>query len=193
MAVATDAAPSLSLSFSDINPLWVTVCKTVRPMLSDRCLSSPVSLPFLSVTFVHCGQTAGWIKMKLGTEVGLALATFRQMGTQLPSPKGAQPPIFGPCLLWPNGWMRHCVRWHPAPLHQKGAQQPAPLFGPCLLWPNGPMDQDATWYGGRPWPRPHCVRWVPRFPKMGAQSPNFRPTSVVAKRLDVSRCQLVRR
>ena len=23
-------------------------------------------------------------------------------GTQLP-PKGAQPPIFGPCLLWPNG------------------------------------------------------------------------------------------
>ena len=27
------------------------------------------------------------------------------MGTQLPSPEGAQPPIFGPCLLWPNGWM----------------------------------------------------------------------------------------
>jgi len=23
------------------------------------------------------------------------------------------------------------------------------------------MDQDATWYGGRPWPRPHCVRWRP--------------------------------
>jgi len=22
-----------------------------------------------------------------------------------PSPKGAQPPIFGPCLLWLNGWM----------------------------------------------------------------------------------------
>jgi len=28
------------------------------------------------------------------------------MATQLPLPKnGAPPPIFGPCLLWPNGWM----------------------------------------------------------------------------------------
>ena len=48
------------------------------------------------------------------------------MGTQLPSPKNGQsPPIFDPCLLYPNGW----------------------------------MDQDATWYGGRPGPRPHCDRW----------------------------------
>ena len=22
-----------------------------------------------------------------------------------------------------------------------------------VLWPNSWMDQDATWYGGRPWPR----------------------------------------
>jgi len=27
--------------------------------------------PFVTVTFVHCGQTVGWIKMKLGTQVGL--------------------------------------------------------------------------------------------------------------------------
>jgi len=39
----------------------------VHPMLSDRCLSCPV----LSVTLVYCGQTVGWIKMKLGMEVGL--------------------------------------------------------------------------------------------------------------------------
>ena len=39
------------------------------------------------------------------------------------------------------------------------------LFGPCLLWLNGLMDQDATWYGGRPWPRPHCVRWAPSSPQ----------------------------
>jgi len=32
------------------------------------------------------------------------------------------------------------------------------LFGPCLLWPNGWMDQDATSYGSRHQPRPHCVR-----------------------------------
>ena len=27
-----------------------------------------------------------------------------------------------------------------------------------ILWPNGCMDQDVTWYGSRPYPRPHCVR-----------------------------------
>ena len=30
---------------------WATICKTVRPLLSDRCLS------VLSVTLVYCGQT----------------------------------------------------------------------------------------------------------------------------------------
>jgi len=34
-------------------------------MLSDHCLS------VLSVMFVYCGQTVRWIKMKLGTQVGL--------------------------------------------------------------------------------------------------------------------------
>jgi len=28
-----------------------------------------------------------------------------------------------------------------------------------VLWPNGEKDQDATWYCGRPWPRPRPVRW----------------------------------
>jgi len=40
-----------------------TVCKTVRPMISDRCL------PVLSVTLVYCGQTVGRIKMKLGKHI----------------------------------------------------------------------------------------------------------------------------
>ena len=44
---------------------WATVCKTVCPMLSHHC---PVCL---SVTLVYFGQTVGWIKMKLGMEVGL--------------------------------------------------------------------------------------------------------------------------
>ena len=30
-------------------------------------------------------------------------AALCYVGTQLPLLKGAQPPIFGPCLLWPNG------------------------------------------------------------------------------------------
>ena len=47
---------------------WATVCKTVRPMLSDRC---PVCLSVLCVTVVYCGQRVGWIKIKLGMQVGL--------------------------------------------------------------------------------------------------------------------------
>jgi len=35
----------------------------------------------------------------------------------------------------------------------------------------GWMDQDTTWYGGRPQPRPHCVRWGPSFPLKRAQPP----------------------
>ena len=74
---------------------WATDYKTVRPMLSDRCLS--VCLSCLSVTLVYCGQTAGWIKMKLGTEVGLgtecasAPATLCYMGTQLPKERNTTP------------------------------------------------------------------------------------------------------
>jgi len=45
----------------------------------------------------------------------------------------------------------------PAPPSENGGRPP-PIFGLCLLWPNGCMDQDATWYGGRPRPRPHCAR-----------------------------------
>jgi len=47
--------------------------------------------------------------MKLGTQV-----------TQLPLPKkGAQPPIFVPCLLWPNGWMDQDGTWHGGGLGQR--------------------------------------------------------------------------
>jgi len=42
--------------------------------------------------------------MKLGMEVGLGPGHIVLDGDQA-APKGAQPPIFGPCLLWPNGWM----------------------------------------------------------------------------------------
>jgi len=92
-----------------------TVCKTVRPMLSDRCLSC-LSCPIcLSVTLLYCGQTDGWIKkMKLRLGVGL-----------------------GP---------GHIV-----------------------------------------------LDWNPAAPKKMTQHPNFRPMSVVAKRLDGSRCHLVPR
>ena len=34
----------------------------------------------------------------------------------------------------------------------------------CIVT-NGSMDQDATWYGGRPRLRTHCVRWGSSCPK----------------------------
>jgi len=37
---------------------------------------------------VCCGQSAGWIKMPLGTDISSAQATLCQMGTQLPHGKG---------------------------------------------------------------------------------------------------------
>jgi len=70
--------------------------------------------------------------------------------------KGAEPPIFGPCLLWPDGWMdqddtwyggrsqprAHCARWGPSSPPKRGH---SPQFSACMLWPNDWMDQDATW------------------------------------------------
>ena len=183
------------------------------------------------------------------------------MGTQPPPPhKGGAAPsqIFGPLLLWPNGWMHQdatwyagrphpkglCVRWDPAPSFPKRRRSPGaetPIFGPCLLWRNGWMDQNGTWQGGRPWSSPYCVRWEhsspPQkggratefsahlycgqtagcikislgmevglssgdfvldgdpapYPKRSGAPPNFRPMSIVAKRLHGSRCHLVRK
>ena len=52
---------------------------------------------------VYCGQTAGWMKTLLGTEVDLGsihivldeVPALRETGT-------AAPHLLGPCLLWPR-------------------------------------------------------------------------------------------
>jgi len=50
------------------------------------------------------GQTAGWIKMPLGTRVGLGPGDIVLDGIQLHLPKkGAQQPQFSAHVLWPNG------------------------------------------------------------------------------------------
>jgi len=50
-----------------------------------------------------------------------------------------------------------------------------PVCDVGVFWPNGWMDQDATWYGGGPRPRPHCVRWGPSSSpsKRGHSSPHL--------------------
>jgi len=54
---------------------------------------------------VCCSQMAGWMKTPFGTEVGLDPSDIVLDGDPAPhSPKkGAQPPIFGPCLLCRSG------------------------------------------------------------------------------------------
>jgi len=49
------------------------------------------------------------------------------------------------------------------------------FYSAHVFWPNGWMDQYATWYGGRPQPWPHCVRWGPIPPpqKKVAQLPSL--------------------
>ena len=105
---------------------WATVCKTVRPMPSDRCpvcnigvlspnswmdqdqpcyAGTPRPWPHFVrwgpspefLAHICCGQMAGWIKMPLGMEAG----DFVLDGDPAPLPERGQSPspIFGPCLL----------------------------------------------------------------------------------------------
>jgi len=53
-------------------------------------------------THVCCGETAEWIKMPLGMEVGLGPVDIVLDGDPAPK-KGQIPAIFSPCQLWPNG------------------------------------------------------------------------------------------
>jgi len=86
----------------------------------------------------------------------------------------------------------HCVRWEPSSPPLKNGAEP-PIFGPFLLFSNSRMHQDATWYGGTPLTRRLCVRWGPDGSPKRGQTPNFRPMSIVAKRLDGPRCHIVPR
>jgi len=60
----------------------------------------PVCLFCLSVTLVYCGQTVGWIKMPLGTKVGLGPGHIVLDETQLPHGKRqSSPTIFRPMSI----------------------------------------------------------------------------------------------
>jgi len=59
-----------------------------RFALCYRSVVCPVCLSVLSVTFVHCGQTVGRIKMKFGVQIGLGPGHIVLDGDQLPLPQG---------------------------------------------------------------------------------------------------------
>ena len=109
--------------------------------------------------------------MKLRMEVGLGCGhVMLDVDPATPAPKGHSPQFSAHvCCGQTAGWIkmplgtkvglgpRHIVfDGDPASL-QKG--QTPTILGRCLLWPNGWMDEDAIWYGGKPQPRPYCVRW----------------------------------
>jgi len=185
-----------------LNNFSATVCKTVRPMLSYR--SGVLSVYVcLSVTLVLWPN--GWTDEDKTWRAGMHRPCPHcvRWGPSSPLPKGHIPLQFLVHICC--GQMAGRIKM---PLGMdvdlgpgdfvldgdpKGAQ-PHPIFGPYLLRPNGCMDQDVTWYRARSLPRQLCVRWRPRsiHPKKGHRPPpNFRPISIVAKRLHASRCHLV--
>ena len=91
--------------------------------------------------------------MPLGMKVGLGPCDFVFDGDSTPS-KSAQPPqpIFGPCLLWPNGWIDEDAAWYgikvdhivldgvPATLRERGTAAPS-LFSARECCDYGPPSQ----------------------------------------------------
>ena len=136
---------------------------------------------------VYCGQTAAWIKMPLGKEVGLGLCDMvLDENTPARPLKGHSPHNFRPMsvvakrldglrchLVWRYTLAQATVFDRDPVIPRKKGTHTHPIFGPCLLWPNGWMDQDATWYGGRPRPRPHCIRRGPSSPLKGQSIPSL--------------------
>jgi len=108
---------------------------------------------------VYCGQTAGWIKMALGMEVGRAPVHIVLDGDSSPPQKGGRaPPQFlahlycgqtAGCIKMPLYWYggrpqprRLCVRWGPSPYPQKKIKG-TPT--PTQFWP---MSIVAKWLDG---------------------------------------------
>jgi len=133
-----------------------------------------------------------------GVQVGLGPDDFVLDGDPASPPQkgcGAPSPIFGPCLLWTNGWMDqhctwrgsghwfrpHCARWGPSsPPQKRGRAHPqfsAHLYcgqtAGCIKIPVGlevGLSPGDFVLDGDPAPSPK-----------GGGAPNLRPMSVVAK------------
>ena len=119
-----------------------------RPRPSRHCVRWGPSSPPLKrhspqfSAYVCYGQTAGWTKMPLGMGVGLGPGDFVFDGDPANPEKMAHPhPIFGPCLLWPNGWMDEDATWYgsrsrPMPCCiRRGPNSPQKGHSSPLFWP----------------------------------------------------------
>jgi len=174
-------------------------------------LSALSVLSCLSVTLVYCGQTVGRIKGKLHTRVGLGPGyimlnvdpapplPLSQRGTAL---KLSAHVHCGQTARWIKmaismevglGQGHTMLDGDPAPLSKKGQspQFSAPFdcgqTAGCIKMPLG---MEVGLGPG------HVVLDGTQLrppPKRGDTAPNFRPMSIEAKRLDGSRCHLVRK
>jgi len=138
--------------------------------------------------------------MKLGMQVGLGPGHIVLDGDP------AHPPIFGLYLLWPNGWLgqdatwygvktrprRLCVRWGPNSPVPKNPQFSAHVCcGQTAGWIKMALGIEVNLGPGY-----IVLDWDPALlPKKGekrGQMPHkIWPISIVAKRLDASRCHSV--
>ena len=137
-----------------------------------------------------------WIEMKHGMQVGLGPGHIVLDGDPAPLPqKGAEPQIFHPYLLWPNGWMdqdatwqghrsqnkRHCVRWGPSSPSPNRGQSPQFLAhvhcSQMAGWIKMPLGREVGLSPG------HIVLDGDPAPppSKGAEPHNFWPMSIVAK------------
>jgi len=111
--------------------------------------------PTQFLAHVYCSQAAGWMK-PLGTEVDLSAGDFVLHVPMQLSAKGAQqPPLFGPCLLWPRSpisataellyVMSYVLALHlyrlPTFSYPPKSVTAAPYFSARLSWPNGRPSQ----------------------------------------------------
>jgi len=111
-------------------------------------------------------------------EVGLGPVHIVLDGDSAPLPKnGAGPPIFGPSLLWPDGWIhqdgtwyggmpqprRLSVRWGPSPYPKKGGAPPN--FQPTYIVTKRLHGSRCYLVRRRPRPTRHCVRCGPSYPQ----------------------------
>ena len=79
---------------------WATACKTVRSVLSDRCLC-----PVCPVCNVGVLWPNGWMDQDATWHEGGPWPIVLHGDPVSPRGGGTASPIFSPCLLWPNGWM----------------------------------------------------------------------------------------
>jgi len=79
------------MKFIPLQFYWATFCKTVRPVLSDRCLS----LSVLPVTFVAKRLDGSSWHEGIGLDPGHAVLDMDPAPP--PQKKGSQPPQFSAC------------------------------------------------------------------------------------------------